>query len=293
MTTQAPEHTKKTSRRSFLMKAALALFGIASLPPAAFAYARYAEPIWLDIERVTLTTKRLPASLDGLKVVQFSDTHLGFNYDAEDLARLAETINRLNPDVICFTGDLVDYAVGSEGPAYAEALGIMQAKLGKFAVLGNHDYFKGGDTAVARTLAAGDFKVLRNQAVQLEQNGGRLWIAGVEDMWHGKPDIAKCLNAVNPDEYVLLLSHSPDYADTVVDYPVDLQLSGHTHGGQVRIPFYGHVVVPKFGQKYIIGHYKIGSRNFQLYVNRGIGVSQHPVRFNCRPELTVFTLKRG
>ncbi|SDD19140.1 hypothetical protein SAMN02799630_02371 [Paenibacillus sp. UNCCL117] len=284
---------KKTTRRAFLAKTAGVLLGIVGLPPAALAYARYAEPKWLDTERVVLHTPRLPEAFQGLTVVQFSDTHLGFNYEAEDLARLAEAVNRLKPDVICFTGDLVDYAVGTEGPAYAEALSLMEAGLGKFAVLGNHDYFKGGDKAVAQTLTAGGFRVLRNQAVRLERDGTSLWIAGVEDMWYGKPDIAKCLNTVNPDDYVLLLSHSPDYADTVVDYPVDVQLSGHTHGGQVRIPFYGHVVVPKFGEKYTIGLYRLGTRGFQLYVNRGIGVSQHPVRFNCRPELTCFTLKRG
>ncbi|MEK8130797.1 metallophosphoesterase [Paenibacillus filicis] len=286
-------HTKKTSRRSFLSKAALTLLGIVALPPAAVAYARYAEPKWLDIERVTLRTPRLPQAMDGLKVVQFSDTHLGFHYDAASLTQLADIINKLEPDILCFTGDLVDYAVGSEGSAYAEALGRMQAGLGKFAVLGNHDYFKGGDVVVAKTLAAGGFRVLRNQAARVQKGNGSMWVAGVEDMWYGKPDIARSLNAVNPDDYVLLLSHSPDYADTVVDFPVDVQLSGHSHGGQVRIPFYGHVVVPKFAEKYVIGHYNLGERDFQLYVNRGIGVSQQPIRFNCRPELTCFTLKRG
>ncbi|MED4603591.1 metallophosphoesterase [Paenibacillus validus] len=283
---------RKLTRRSFLKKAALTVLGTMAIPPTALAYARYAEPKWLDIVRLKLEAPRLPQALNGLTVVQFSDTHLGFHYNAEDLERLAETINRLNPDLVCFTGDLIDYAIGADGPAYAEALGRMQAKLGKFAVLGNHDYFS-GPANVARTLEAGGFRTLRNAASRVQSESGMFWVAGVEDMWHGKPDIGKALEKVPKDAFTLLLSHSPDFADTAVQHPVDLQLSGHSHGGQVRLPFYGHVVTPKFGKKYVIGEYALGANHFRLYVNRGIGVSQHPIRFLCRPELTFITLQRG
>lgn len=287
MTPDAP----KLTRRSFLKKAALTALGTLALPPTALAYARYAEPRWLEVVRIMLDAPRLPQALDGLTLVHFSDTHLGFHYEAEDLERLAETINGLQPDLICFTGDLVDYSLGTQGPAYAAALSHMKARLGKFAVLGNHDYFN-GSANVAGTLEAGGFRTLRNASSRVKSQSAAFWVAGVEDMWHGKPDIKKALGGVTKDAFVLLLAHSPDFADTAVQHPVDLQLSGHSHGGQVRIPFYGHVVTPKFGKKYVIGEYRLGDGPFRLYVNRGIGVSQHPIRFLCRPELTLITLQR-
>ncbi|MCZ8522952.1 MULTISPECIES: metallophosphoesterase [Paenibacillus] len=289
--TPAPE-TKKLSRRSFLKKAVLTGVGVIAVPPAAYSYARYAEPKWLDIHEVTLTLGRLPKELDGLRLVQFSDVHLGFHYDAPALEVLAETINGLNPEVVCFTGDLVDYAVGQAGGAYVKALSLIKASIGRYAVLGNHDYFN-GPNAVEKVLNSAGFKTLRNAGIRVERGGGSMWLAGVEDQWHGKPNLEKAMNGAAPEDFTLLLSHCPDFADEAVNFPVDLQLSGHSHGGQVRLPLYGHVVTPKFSKKYVIGRYELGGGKLQLYVNRGIGVSQHQVRFLCRPELTVFTLRKA
>ncbi|CAG7649023.1 UDP-2,3-diacylglucosamine pyrophosphatase LpxG [Paenibacillus solanacearum] len=282
----------KLTRRTFLKKTMLSAAAIAALPPAGFGYARYAEPRWLERTSVTLRLDRLPEPMDGLRIAQFSDVHLGFHYMAEDLLRLGAEINLLQPDILCFTGDLVDYAIGSEAETRGaiEALASMEAPLGKFAVLGNHDYYS-SSADVVRTLTAGGFTVLRNDAVRAERNGGAVWIAGVEDQWQGKPDIRQALKKPNPDDCVVLLSHCPDYADVTAQYPVDVQLSGHSHGGQVRLPFYGHIVVPKYARNYVLGLYALGGGKLQLYVNRGIGVSQYPVRFWCRPELTLFTLR--
>lgn len=282
----------KMSRRTFLQKAALSAAAAMTIPTAAYGYARYAEPGWLDVHEVQLSLPRLPRGMDGLRIVQFSDVHLGFHYEADDLFRLAETINGLRPEMICFTGDLVDYAIGRDGSRYSEALKAMKAALGKFSVLGNHDYYD-APAQTAKLLTNGGFRMLRNDMAAIERSGSRLWIAGVEDMWMGKPDLKKATRLAKPDDFVLLLAHCPDFADIAAAHQVDLQLSGHSHGGQVRLPLLGHVVTPKFGQKYVIGGYTLGQGKLQLYVNRGIGVSQHPVRFLCRPELTVFTLRQA
>jgi predicted MPP superfamily phosphohydrolase len=284
----------KVTRRVFLKRTAIAALGLAALPSAGFAYVRYAEPKWLEKKEVTLKLDRLPKEMNGIRVVQFSDVHLGFHYTSEHLSRLGAAINRLQPDVICFTGDLVDHALPSENETAAiiDALASMEAPLGKFAVLGNHDYYK-NSAAVAKLLSTGGFTVLLNAAALVKRNGSALWVAGLDDQWKGKPDIEKTLKQTSPDDFVLLLSHCPDIADMSVRYSVDLQLSGHSHGGQVRIPFYENRFVPKYAKKYVMGLYTLGDGKLQLYVNRGIGVSEYPIRFRCRPELTVFTLQNA
>ncbi|MCZ8514586.1 metallophosphoesterase [Paenibacillus filicis] len=290
MTSGRIETSEELTRRAFLKKAGLAAVAAAGAAAAGGGYARWVEPRWLELTQVTVHMARLPLAMDGARVVQFSDLHLGFHYDAADLLKLTRVINSLRPDALCFTGDLVDYSVGPDGTAAAEALGAMQARLGKFAVLGNHDYYgKAGE--VAELLGKGGFRVLRNESARLEYGGSRVWLAGVEDQWEGKPDLKQALKAVPREDCTVLLSHCPDYADIAAEHSVDLQLSGHSHGGQVRVPFYGHVFTPLYARKYVMGLYDLGGR-LQLYVNRGIGVSIHPIRFWCRPELTVFTLKR-
>ncbi|WP_088833538.1 metallophosphoesterase [Paenibacillus tyrfis] len=292
MDSNESNRNKKLSRRSFLKTLTLTGAGLVALPGATYGYARYAEPKWLEVTQYTLSFARLPQQMDGIKIVQFSDVHLGFNFDTKDLSELIGLINRIQPDIVCFTGDLVDYAVGPDGDAYARVLSELRPPLGKYAVLGNHDYYKEAPKVEA-LLKTAAFELLTNRMVRIQHQGSSFVMAGVDDQWKGYPDIDKALARVKPEDFVLLLSHCPDFADIAVQYPVDFQLSGHSHGGQVRLPFYGHVVTPKFGKKYVLGHYVLGAGKLQLYVNRGIGVSEHPVRFLCRPELTVFTLRRG
>jgi predicted MPP superfamily phosphohydrolase len=157
-------------------------------------------------------------------------------------------------------------------------------------VLGNHDV-KSDPNLVEGLLRAVGIQVLANQSVPIEGNGTRLWLSGVNDPLEGKPDLAQTLHSVAPDEPVILLAHEPDYADHVVRYPVDLQLSGHTHGGQIRVPFLPPGYLPPLGRKYVWGLYKIGG--LTLYTNRGLGTVNVPVRMNCPPEITLLTLRRS
>ncbi|MDF2961386.1 MAG: phosphoesterase [Paenibacillus sp.] len=280
------------NRRTFLKRSAYALAGIVAAPFAGYGYARYAEPGWLQTRSVTLSLKRLPAAFDGIRVIQFSDVHLGFHYSVKQLAQLITYMQSLQPDLICFTGDLFDSTVSEPEPITQE-LARLKAPLGKAAVLGNHDYYVQQPDKITSLLSKSGFAVLTNRSVHIQRGGARIWLSGVDDMWEGKPDLAKALKGVTPDEFNLLLSHCPDFADIAVQHPVDLQLSGHSHGGQVRLPFYGHVITPKFANKYVDGLHSLGEGKLQVYTNRGIGVSVMPIRFWCRPELTVFTLRKG
>jgi len=284
----------KISRRSFLSNIFKVLAGLLLTPVTGYSYARYAEPGWLAVKQIPLTLKRLPASFDGMRIVQFSDVHLGFHYTVEQLGMLVERIQSLKPDLICFTGDLFDSTTGQDGEPAAQVLSRLQAPLGKAAVLGNHDYYGKEQDKITAILTQGGFNVLTNRSLPLKRGKERIWLSGVDDMWDGKPDLGEALKktAAN-EECVILLSHCPDFADTALKHPVDLQLSGHSHGGQVRLPFYGHIITPEYGKKYVDGLYRLGDGKLQVYTNRGIGVSVYPIRFWCRPELTVFTLRKG
>ena len=146
-------------------------------------------------------------------------------------------------------------------------------------------------SAVAATnqLRPDSIPVLINEALPVERHGARLWIAGVDDVWERRADLDSALRQVPSTEPTVLLAHEPDYAEVVRRYPVDLQLSGHSHGGQVRLPFYGAPILPFLAKKYPIGLQRADA--MWVYTNRGIGVVSPPVRFNCRPEITLLTLR--
>lgn len=276
-------------RRTFLAKGWGWAGGLIAAPFAAYAYARHVEPRWLKTTALSLALERLPSAFAGLRIVQFSDIHLGLAFGTERLADLAGRLALLKPDLLAFTGDLYDHAV-ADADACIRILSGLAAPLGKWAVLGNHDY-NAGAARVADLLRQAGFRVLVNDSAPVERGGARMWVAGVDDMWEGKPDAKRAMRGVPPHEFTLLLSHAPDFADIALEHSVDLQLSGHTHGGQVRLPFVGHLKVPLYGEKYVDGLYRLGGGKLQVYVNRGIGMSLYPVRFCCRPEVTVLTLE--
>ena len=250
------------------------------------AYAILLEPQWLAVERVRVRLKRLAPKLDGFRVAQLSDLHRGQCVLEEDIHRAVDLTNRLKPDLVVLTGD---YVTGSEeyAESCARALGDLCAAHGVLAILGNHDHWTDAD-AVQRALESNGIRVLRNDAVPIEHNHARLWVAGVDDVWEEKADLNAALRGVPKSEATILLAHEPDYADTASRFPVDLQLSGHSHGGQVRLPLIGAPQLPYLGTKYPWGLRAVGA--MQVYTNRGIGMISPPVRFGCRPEITLLTL---
>jgi uncharacterized protein len=187
------------------------------------------------------------------------------------------------------TGDYITHETDRVDDC-ARELSALSAPGGVYAALGNHDYWAGPEH-VARALIAHSIPVLINDAVPIECNGARLWIVGVDDVSERHADLSQALRQVPAVEPTVLLAHEPDYAEESKRYPIDLQLSGHSHGGQVRLPFYGALILPQLAKKYPIGLERADA--MWVYTNRGIGVVSPPVRFNCRPEITLLTLRSG
>jgi len=248
-----------------------------------YQYGQRIEAYGVSLEQVTIPIKGLPPSLHGFRIVQLSDIHVEPFTPIEVITAAVTITNQLQADVIVLTGDYVTdkaEAIHKLTPLLAP----LQAKHGVFAIFGNHDLWTNA-TVVGQALEQMGFRLLVNQGVML----GELYLAGVDDCWSGRPNLAAALAQHQADMPVILLAHEPDFADAFCqDKRVNLQLSGHTHGGQVRIPGYGAVVLPRHGKKYQAGLYQVDG--MWLYTNRGLGVMPIRQRINCPPEVTEFTL---
>jgi hypothetical protein len=163
--------------------------------------------------------------------------------------------------------------------------------LGSFAVLGNHDHETNANVVAEALSSGGQIQVLRNRAVAFERGGARLWLSGIDSLTAKRANPDDALRGVPEQECTLVAIHEPDFADEIRKFPVDFQISGHSHGGQIRLPGVGALYLPTFAEKYPLGHYWLGS--LQLYTNRGVGVVGLPMRFMCPPEISVFTLRKG
>lgn len=277
------------SRKKFMSKTLQGLFGLIGLGAVVGAYAYGWERNRLETVRIALALPALPERFKGAKLVHFSDLHLGHYRKPEDLQVIVDRINNEKPDLICFTGDLVEDSTRLLSAAIP-VLSQLHSSLGKYAVMGNHDYRIGEAISVRNALASAGFEVLDNRNIRVDKEGSSIYIAGVDDVLLGAPDLGLALTGIPEDETVILLAHEPDFADETASHPVHLQLSGHSHGGQVRLPFIGHILTPKLARKYVQGMHYAGKNKMPVYTNRGIGTTQLPIRLFCRPELTVITL---
>lgn len=251
------------------------------------------EPAWIDITNYSYSHPRIPESFNNIRIVQFSDTHLGFQYNLSDLEKTIETIQSLDPDIICFTGDLMDnpneYQVT---PELNRLLSQLKAPLGKYSVYGNHDHGGYGTEMYKEIMNNNGFTLLVNESNIITQaNGSQIVISGVDDAMLGKPSLDVSIPEQSNELFTILMSHAPDYADSAARYPVQLQLSGHSHGGQIQIPLLGAIVTPPFAEKYSEGSYSVDQ--LSLYVNRGLGTTRIPYRLFSRPEITVIDLQNG
>ena len=291
-----PPSPKSSISRRQLFK--LGLFGTAGLLVYSGEIARH----WLEVTRRDAAIAGLPEAFDGMKVAQLSDIHLDEFTEPYFLHHAVEQINRLNPDVVFLTGDYVTHEVGTRKFAIGAAWQCADILRGLkcrqiYASLGNHD-IQVDAKAVTQALTDNGIKVLRNSYVPVERGNARFWLAGLDDPTAGRPHPDLAIPAPIrhvPGEPVLLLCHAPDYARELQSQPagqaVSLMLSGHTHGGQVRLPLWGPVVLPVGGKLFPEGAYQLG--HMQLYVNRGLGTVGVPFRFDCPPELTLHTLRRA
>ena len=280
-----------TTRREFL-RAAVAAGSVALAGDAIFL-----EPNQPRIVRKDFFLPRLPEAFSGFTIALVSDFHFDPYFSVHPLHAAIPMVNSLRPDLIALPGDFV--TVPTFGDASKAALAAepcaqllrrMTASYGLWAVMGNHDF--GTDAEhVTSALEAEKIRVLANQAQAIERNGARFWLAGVKDVLSHAADLHETLRSIPPSEAVILLAHEPDFADEAARFPIDLQLSGHSHGGQVRLPLLPPLYLPPLAKKYVLGEYRIG--NLNLYTNAGLGTVLAPVRLNCPPEITLITLHSG
>jgi hypothetical protein len=284
---------KKLTRRTLLKRTFGSFLTVLGLSSGGYLYANRIEPSLLDIKRLHIKHPLIPKSFNGINIIQFSDTHLGFQYNLDQFKKLVNKINNLQPDIILFTGDLMD-----EPNKFRDIhqllpmLEKLHAPLGKFCIFGNHDHGGYGSDIYRNIMESTNFTVLLNESTAIKlKDGSSIYLLGIDDAMLGNPDLPLALKNVPDNQFKILLSHAPDLADDAAMYPIQWQISGHSHGGQVKIPFIGALIKPPFAKIYPEGLYSIGDdHQLTLYVNRGIGTTRLPFRFMSKPELTIFTL---
>ncbi|HZL83039.1 MAG TPA: metallophosphoesterase [Candidatus Deferrimicrobium sp.] len=253
------------------------------------------EPFQLDVTRLTIVSPRLPAGFDGLKIAQLSDLHL--HHISRAYRTAIDVIRRERPHLVVITGDLVDCP--EETSACIAFLSELRAaaRVPVVVVPGNWDHraFPTKRSIAAwhkRFQAETGIRVLVNQNVVLRRGGDHMWLVGTDDPYFGHADLDASFKGVPDTAFALVLTHAPEAFEELAERPAArLVLAGHTHGGQVRLPFIGAVRVPsRYGTRFAHGLFKLGDTLF--YVNAGMGMSHLPIRFLCRPELTVLTLKK-
>ncbi|HHT9138513.1 MAG TPA: metallophosphoesterase, partial [Candidatus Wunengus sp. YC60] len=270
------------SRRTFIKGACGYVLGVMSVG----SYSCLLEPRWIEIKNVFINIRALPERFEGMRIAQLSDIHHCKYVPREFIKKCVRKVNALSPDIIALTGDFV-YGSKEFLSSVAEELSELKAKEGVFAVLGNHD----NKDVTADTLAKRGIRVLINEHVPLYRKKDYLFIAGVDDLWAGKLNLETTLKGVDSKPKILLC-HNPDAIERIKHTGIDFVMAGHTHGGQVCLPLYGPpIVYSKFGTRYASGLFH--EERTIMYVNKGIGVSNFPVRFFARPEITLFTLQNS
>ena len=274
---------RSPSRRSFIKTTTL---GIGAYTFAGSLHSIYNREDY-RIENVLLPSRKLPQQLEGLRIVMISDVHAGMYMLEDDMLKYTETINKLAPDVIFIPGDFITSKTQEILP-FVKAFSGLKSNYGTYTCLGNHDFF-GNPDVIADKVRGDGMKVLRNETEALEINGAKLVLSGVDDGTHANFKKVS-YEAASLDTTRILLCHKPYFFDRAVAGKFDFMLSGHTHGGQiVLVDFMGLKLTPAaLTSQYISGKYRRG--NSLLYVSRGIGTIGLPVRVNCPPEITVFTL---
>ena len=289
---QRPNTLQRFSRRAFITGGAIAAAGL-----GVGLYASEIERHFIEIVPQTFLVPNLPEAFHGFRIAQLSDIHLEWFTEDYFLRHAVSKINALKPDLVLITGDYItNNAQGPDNRAYAamphcgEILHGLECPL-RYGILGNHDA-EVDSAAVLDMLVTHGITPLVNRHVPIERHGQRFWLAGLDDAEAGQPDLDLAIPE-KPDAPVILMCHEPDFMDFIARHRrkpmIDVVLSGHSHGGQVRMPFYGALTLPPMGQKYSLGRYRFD--NTLLYVNRGLGTVGLPLRFDCPPEITQITLQ--
>jgi predicted MPP superfamily phosphohydrolase len=277
----------RTGSRRFLRREGLITLSLnrsePGLAPAAFSPAP-------EITETDIWLRRLSPGHDGLKIAHLTDLHHSLFTPLEEIQHAVQVANRLRPDVVALTGDYVTLSPSYIWPV-AQALGKLRARLGVFAVLGNHDFQVDAEEITA-ALKAQHIRVLRNAHYALRARSSVLWMVGVDDLWWQADDLRAALRSIPGRDPKVLLCHNPLGIRMAAAHGIDFVLSGHTHGGQVRLPVVGSVYGrSKLGERFVEGWNRL--HGTQIYVSRGIGKVVLPVRFGCPPEIACLRLRRA
>ena len=252
------------------------------------AYGILVRRRWFRVVERDLRVPGLDARLDGLRIAQLSDLHVGTLTPKSWAMAWVRAANGRAPDLAVVTGDMV-----TSGTHYhadiAEALGALRAKLGVFVSMGNHDYFGEGEPLVS-LLREGGVSVLRNEGRIIERGGASLWLAAVDDRWTRRDDLALALRGRPEGVPTVLLAHDPEGFDQAADAGVEVVLSGHTHGGQIAVPFlYRRLSPARIAHRYNVEFYRRGRST--LFVHPGLGTTGPPIRIGVAPEVTILVLR--
>lgn len=275
--------------------------GVRDLPPEVIPLRRAHIPFaWIrrlgahnDVYDIEVTKHEvliddLPEQFDGYRIAFMTDTHVASFMRRAFYREVVSQVHRFDPDIAIFGGDFVTFR--RDITLMAELLGDVRARDGVFAILGNHDYWAGADL-VQEQLGARGVQFIVNRSVMLARGGAKVPLIGIDEMYRGTPDPELAFRNLPPDGPCIGVSHHPDIIDLLGGRRLDLLVCGHTHGGQIRFPFFGAVVVPSMHEgEYAAGFHRVG--RVLMYVSRGIG-SIPPLRILCRPEVATFILKRG
>ena len=260
-------------------------------------YSRYIGTSGLITKEYTIETKNIGKSFDGLKIVHFSDLHYLRLTNKDTLNTIVDEINLINPDIVFFTGDLIDKDFNiteDEKIILIELLSTINSKYGKYSIRGNHDIVKDEDL-LKEIYNNSNFILIQNSYdIIYGNNNDKLFIGGTNTYSYDKADIDKTMEYFNENEdisYKIILTHEPDYTDTILNkYNVDLVLSGHSHNGQINIPYIKNIFLPYGSKKYYENHYKIN--NTDLYISSGIGVSRVNFRLFNRPSINFYRINK-
>jgi hypothetical protein len=243
---------------------------------------------WFDINQIELTLPRLPAEFDGYRIVHLSDIHLGTWLTRSELANIVHAVNRQYPDTILITGDFVTYRADLFIDDLTAELNQLNPKDITLAVLGNHDHWT-NPGMIRTSLKDCGIIELRNDIFPLNRGSSTLYIAGVDDLIVGEANLDLVLQKLPRSGASILLAHEPDFADLSGETGAfDLQLSGHSHGGQIILPWMGPIYLPHFGRKYYSGINWVNG--MCVFTTNGLGTAELQFRLNCRPEIAVLTL---
>jgi predicted MPP superfamily phosphohydrolase len=286
----------RISRRKLLQR----ILGGGAFAAASGVYGRQIEPFWVQWHDVPMPIRNLPKSFEGFRITHLTDLHAGEDVPFSYLRHVVDEVKKAKPDLVVVTGDLVNHNLEAVGPI-SQLLAEIPAQIPTpvIASLGNHDYdvssaFAGMPTRIADALEAKlvplGVSLLRNRAMSLDHADGRLWFVGLEDLWSGRFSPQVAFQGVDLSEPIIALSHNPDTAMELDRYGVQWTLSGHTHGGQVRIPGVGALILNIQNHEFQQGHFALPHGN--LYVSRGVGFLKQ-IRVFCRPEVPTFVLHRA